>query len=342
MKKDRLKPFLTPKLKDFIFNELSDEFLDRAGARDLLHGVPIPMRKELIAGESVTTVSIGRDMAFVIGCDPVFRYRDVYMAYIRRIFSSDFKKALENEGARLAESGDPETACVYFRAALLFSPEDAAAMYGYARACHDAYEKRAEEGGDEEYVGRFKAESMQWFEKLTMAHPDFAPGYYYLGYAYLNMGLYIKAKLTFDEFLRLNEDPEAAAEIRRLDERLKDPCRIEEGTNAILGNRFETGIGILTPYRSDERYNQWWPLWYYLGIAYRGIGESGEAIDCQKTVLRYSPSNRDAMQQLVELYESAGDAANAGKYRSKIRVVEENAEADREEKRKAKNPKPVS
>ncbi len=39
---------------------------------------------------------------------------------------------------------------------------------------------------NEEYVGRFKAEALEWFEILTEVHPKFAQGYYYLGYAYLN------------------------------------------------------------------------------------------------------------------------------------------------------------
>ena len=36
-----------------------------------------------------------------------------------------------------------------------------------------------------------------------MIHPDFAMGYYFLGYGYANMGLYTKASLTWESFIEL-------------------------------------------------------------------------------------------------------------------------------------------
>ena len=77
--------------------------------------------------------------------------------------------------------------------ALFVDPDSADALYCYGRACRDAYEK----GEGEEYVGRFKAESLEAFEKLTLKKPDFDMGFYFLGYGYLNLGLYVKAKLTW-------------------------------------------------------------------------------------------------------------------------------------------------
>ena len=67
---------------------------------------------------------------------------------------------------------------------------------------------------NEEYVGRFKAEALDYFELTTETHPRFAQGYYYLGYAYLNMGLYVKADLTWSEFLRFSRNGKDKKEIR--------------------------------------------------------------------------------------------------------------------------------
>ena len=49
-------------------------------------------------------------------------------------------------------------------------------MYSYARAFRAMYLNSQ----NEEYVGRFKAEALEWLELLTETHPRFAQGYYYL------------------------------------------------------------------------------------------------------------------------------------------------------------------
>lgn len=329
-KQDRIKDYLISKLDDFFFDELSNEYLRKAEIMEFMKGVPIPLRREDIAKmKDFSTVRIADAMAFVIGCDPDFKYRDAYVKYINKFFPDQFPKLLVQQGADKAREEDYETACVYFRAALLIDPDFMDAQYCYARACHDAYEN----GSGEDYVGTFKAESLRAFETLVDKWPDFDEGYYYLGYAYLNLGLYQKAALTFQRFLSLTKNEEARKEVQDISVKLKDPCTIEEGCNAIISGRLESGIEILSTYKEDPRYNEWWPLWYYLGAAYRALGLTRDALDAFQRVLKLSPSNAETMQQLVELYEADGIEDMAEKYRKKIEVVEKNRELDREQKR---------
>ena len=194
--------------------------------------------------------------------------------------------------------------------------------------------------GDEERIGLFKAESSETFELLTMIHPDFAMGYYFLGYAYLNMGLYLKARLTWQDFLRLSAGSET--EIHEMDdellaslreeiservEELEEPVQIELGCNSIMGGDFVGGKDTLMKF-AEGRYSQWWPLWYYLGVAEASLGNADEAIADFKKVLTLSPSNTDAMDELVHLYEATGDKENAAKYRNKIGIVNSNREEE--------------
>lgn len=328
-KKDRVKEYLTGKLDGFLFDELSPEYLKKAEITDFMKGVPIPIKTTELSSASFSTVQIADSMAYVLGCDPDFRYRDAYLKYIEKFFPEQFPKLLVQQGADQAKDERFEEACVYFRAALIIDPDFRDAQYCYARACHDAYEH----GEGEEYVGTFKAESLRAFETLAEKWPDFDEAYYFLGYAYLNLGLYQKAQLTFNRFLNLNQNEEARKEIQQMQEKLAEPCRIEEGCNAIASGRFESGIEILEPYRNDPRYNAWWPLWYYLGVAFRGIGLTKEATDAFQRVLTLSPSNIETMQELVDLYEANGLDDLAEKYQKKIDVVRHNQELDREQKR---------
>ncbi|MCI5721142.1 MAG: hypothetical protein MR328_01545 [Firmicutes bacterium] len=324
---DRIGEYLLPYVEDFIFDELSDSYLEKAGIADILSGVPVPIRKSELSG-GLSTLTIAKNMAFIIGCDINFKHRDNYVAYILRTFTAEFVKPLLNEGIEAAAKEDYNYALICFRGALLIDPESVDALYCYGRACKDAYET----GEGEEYIGRFKAESLEAFEKVTLKKPDFDLGYYFLGYAYLNLGLYVKAQLTWKSFMELSENEEQKVEVQEWLDKLVEPVKIEQGYNHILSGRYNEGIDILSGYMEDERFNTWWPLWYYLGVAHKALGDSETAEKDFIQVLKLSPSNIETMKELVELYEAGGDAQRAEKYKGKIEIVKSNMEKDRAEK----------
>ena len=324
---DRIGEYLLPYVEDFIFDELSDSYLEKAGIADILSGVPVPIRKSELSG-GLSTLTIAKNMAFIIGCDINFKHRDNYVAYILRTFTAEFVKPLLNEGIEAAAKEDYNYALICFRGALLIDPESVDALYCYGRACKDAYET----GEGEEYIGRFKAESLEAFEKVTLKKPDFDLGYYFLGYAYLNLGLYVKAQLTWKSFMELSENEEQKAEVQEWLDKLVEPVKIEQGYNHILSGRYNEGIDILSGYMEDERFNTWWPLWYYLGVAHKALGDSETAEKDFLQVLKLSPSNIETMKELVKLYEAGGDAQRAEKYKGKIEIVKSNMEKDRAEK----------
>lgn len=320
--KDRIGMYLVPHLEEMIFDELSDAYLQKAGIADIMTGVSVPIRKTEL--ESISTLKIALNMAFVIGCDPGFRFKENYIAYILRVFDKRFAEGLIADGVEAAQRKEFEYACIQFRAAVLIDPDNADAYYCYGRACKDAYEN----SDDEEFTGRFKAESIEAFEVATLKKPDFANAYYFLGYGYINMGLYVKAQLTWEEFVKLTEDEELKKEIEGRLEQLKEPVEIEKCCNLVLSGKYMEGIEALSRYKEGS-YSQWWPLWYYLGTAYAAIGQNDEAIEHYLKVLSMSPSNVETMEELVKLYEITGDEEKKSKYEKKLAIIRENAEKDR-------------
>lgn len=327
---DRIGEYLVPHLQDFIFDELSEGYLEKMGLKEIMTGVPIPLRKKEL--NKITTLTIALNMAFVIGCDPNFQYRDNYIQYILKAFDKRFSQGLVADGVDGAQKNDFDYACIQFRAAMLIDPENVDAMYCYGRACKDAYEL----GEEEEFIARFKAESLEAFEKVTLKRPDFAEAYYFLGYGYINLGLYVKAKLTWEDFVRLSEDEEKKKEINERLALLDEPVKIEEGYNMILSGKFEEGIERLSQY-TDGEYKNWWPLWYYLGTAYQALEMYDAAVESYQKVLQLSPSNLETMEELVRVYGVVGDAEKVEKYTKKMDVIKNNMELDRLEKMKGKN-----
>lgn len=354
--KDRVKGYLTPRLRDYIFDELSEAYLKKADLLSVMRGVPVPFDRGDLSGRQTTTVKLASNMAYVIGCDPEFDYAENYLACIYHLFSTEFAKPLRQQGIDAAQKEDFETACIFFRAAKEVDPDLEDIWFLYGRACFDAYNK----GKSDAYVGAFRREALHAFEQATIAEPEKDQAYYYLGFMYLNLGMYLKSKLTFQTFLKLSGNSKEGAELRAevlgyLD-KMDDPVRIEEGVNAVLSCRFESGIEILSAYTSDDRFNKWWPLWYYLGTAHhalekkygqayaagQGTGDSIQAVSEEsqmaeaalRTGLQYAPSSQEIMQELVAIYTERGDQEMVTKYRNKIARVQENAELDREEVRK--------
>lgn len=345
---DRISKYLTPRLQDMVFNELSPDYLARSGAEEMLGGVPVPVGYEgSEAGGAIDIRRIVINMARVIGGDPTFMYSKNYADFISHAAGGDNEGAalmLVSEGAKSADQGDLEDCCMLMRAALRLSPKCRQALYLYGRACKEIYETEPElsdDGmGDEEKIGLFKAESIETFELLTMIHPDFAMGYYFLGYGYLNMGLYLKAQLTWKEFLEhssgseldtseMDDDTLLALreEVSGLVDELTGPVEIEKGCNMVMSGDYQGGKAILSEYR-EGKYAEWWPLWYYLGVAESVLGNSSEAIEAYKKVLTLSPSNTDAMEELASIYAVTGDEENAAKYREKIHIIKDNVYGD--------------
>ncbi|HKK96070.1 MAG TPA: hypothetical protein VJ916_07165 [Anaerovoracaceae bacterium] len=323
---DRIGAYLIRLLKDnVIFDELSYEFLEKANLIDTLKDVPVPIMKKHLKG--ITTVTLGEGMAFVMGADPNFKHIDSYIEYINRVLGKDFIKYLVNEGVDTAAAKDYDYACILFRAAIILDPENADAIYCYGRACKDSYEL----GSEEDYIARYKAESLEAFEFVTLKNPSFDMGYYFLGYGYLNLGLYIKAKLTWDMFMELTKKDDDKKELRdEIKERLvllDEPINIEKGYNMVLVGDYDDGINVLQKY-TNSNYNKWWPLWYYLGVAKAETERPHESIEDLKMALKYSPSNLEVMETLVKECKKLGNTEMIDKYMKKIEIVKNNIQED--------------
>jgi hypothetical protein len=326
---DRVGKYFKKYLSKFVFVEFGDEFLKGTKIEDFMRGVPVPLRKKDVSafagGKGLMPNHIAENMAWVMGSDPQFKHNDAYVQYMLKMFNKKIVEQILKLGRNAAEIQDYDNACIHFRACLCVNPTYLHAMYSYAKVCRSMYEK----SNNKEYVGRFKAESMDYFELITEIHPRFAQAYYYLGYSYLNMGLYAKAEATWKIFLRVSRTAKDIREIKNRIDQIKEPIRIEEGYTLILTGRYDDGIDILEPFL-DRKYKDWWPLHYYLGVAYQQIGRTGDAVARFKNVLAMNASHLETMEELLVIYRSQGDKENITKYETKIKLIR--ADLAREQK----------
>lgn len=370
-REDRLAQYVKPLLKAYVFGEFSDAFLAResfpAGLAAVMKGVPIPLQKgdlvDFAGSKGLAPDKICENMIRVMACDPHFEYVPAYRQYIRSMFSRGgmqrsllamCQKELNEEkyldallharGALILaadavesqKAGSPALRAAGEQGAADMDPQQADrdlcdAVFAYALVTRAMYQD--EEGGDTEYAGRSKAESLEMLEILTVDWPDFAPGHYYLGYAYGNLGLYRKAQLAWQQYLELAEAEvedapvEEIKEIRSRLEEIADPVVIEEGINDAQAARYDSAIRKLEPYL-DGKFAEWWPLHYFLGISYVDTGRLADAMMAFKAVLKLNPSHLETLDELAALYTVQGDEVNAEKYRRKAQIVRAGIEED--------------
>ena len=265
LREDRIGRYFQKYLNKFIFAEFSEEFLAGFKAAAIMRGVPVPLRKEDIkefdGGNGLSMLHIAENMAWVMGCDPHFKYTQNYADCLMDLFGGKITEGLLKEGRDAAEMEDYDNACIHFRACLCLQPDYMHGMYSYARACSKMYAQ----SNNKEFVGRMKAEALDFYEMTTILHPRHANSYYFLGYAYMNMGYYIKAKLAWGDFMRMSNNNKDRKEIRQRLEQIEKAVEVEEGYNDILAGRNEDGLKKLEPFLKDD-YASWWPLHYYIGI----------------------------------------------------------------------------
>lgn len=319
---DRIAPYLKEVASSFLFDAFSEDYLRREGL-DFMIGVPIPLNKEDLAAFAeggLPVVRLADNMALLCGADPQFPSAGSYLRFLARFFDEKLADVLTDMGGRHLRDADYARSAAYFRSALLLESIHQKALFGYACACREWY-LSLEGEEDHARTQALKDESTEFFEWCQTLYPDFGAAYYFLGYAYLNLGLYTKAKLTWERFLALASDGEEKQEIEERLTQLKDPVRIEEGINLLLGGKLREGLAILEPYVQSD-YRNWWPLHYYLASAYRALNYLDEALEGFHKVLELSPSHIDSIRQLSELYAQKNDSEKAEKYRRKAELLE--------------------
>ena len=333
LKNDRIVKYLDKYIKSFLFVEFSEEFMKKLKIDDIAKGIRVPLDprdlKDFAGGEGVSATKIAENMIFVIGCNPNFKYVKAYKEYMSRFFKDGLKGDVLMAGVRFVEQKDYIRACIHFRAALVLDPNMMEAMYNYARICRELYMDCDED--DEEQIGRFKAEFIDVLEQLTIDFPEFDQPFYFLGYAYLNMGLYEKAGLIWEKFLTICKDPQIISEITQRLGQINEPRKIEQGCNHVISGRYQEGLIALLQFQNSN-YDTWWPLHFYLGIAYEELGNGEMAKTEYEKTLKLNAAQIEAMDGLIRIYTSEGNDKMVEKYTKKKAIVEENLKLDMEDR----------
>ena len=270
-------------------------------------GLNVPIKNEVLvkgikektAQDGLNSMSIADAMIYIIGIDPEFTYNDEYKKFLNALekkVNFDVRAYSGYMSRKYFELGEYTDSLIYIKALVTLYPEDIEGLYNYAIVCQEvatSYQK----DGDAKGMNDFLLEAGEKLEKIINMDESFALAYYHLGYHYYNQSQYIKAKVIWEEAMKLGLDEDIIAEIQENIGKMDYKVQYEEGYTLVFQGKFEEGLDKLLPL--EEQYGEWWNLLFIIGIAYKNLGEMDKAMLYFEKILIIKPKQVDTLVELA-------------------------------------------
>ncbi|CAH2212404.1 tetratricopeptide repeat protein [Tepidibacter aestuarii] len=274
-------------------------------------GIDVPiLNEELVKGikdrsaeESLTLSSLSNGMIYIIGIDSNFRYNGEYKKFLYA-FDERIEEYIGYMGVKKANEKELTDALIYFKALITLNKDNIDGIYNYALVCQDIA-KIHEKNKEEELMNDFLLEALDKLETIVEIDPNFGIAYYQLGYHYYNQKQYIKTRITWEQALKCELDENIVMEIKNELKKIEDKVDYEEGYNLVLQGNAQEGLEKLLPLK--EEYPDWWNLLFFIGLAYRQLGDINESIKYFEKILILNPTQVDTIVEIGLCYAMTGN-----------------------------------
>ena len=328
--KSRIEKYILEKSEELVFitiNEDSELSLD--GYTVPKEGLKAPMKsdvlvkniKENTAHESLNMMSMVDAMLYMQGIDSNFVYNDEYDKFI-----DAFEKKLDFDrfpylgymSSQSYQKGEVTDALVYIKSFLRKDPEDIMALYQYSIICQELA-LRYQKDGNQEGMNDFLMEAFYALEHILDIDDKFALAYYQLGFHYSNQNQYVKANYVWNRALDLGLDADLAAELQENIGNISFKVEYEEGYNLVFQGKAEEGLKKLLPLEDENP--DWWNLLFIISLAYKSLGEIGEAIKYLEKILIIRPTQVDTLVEMALCLAEQGNLNGAIEYLTKASKI---------------------
>lgn len=277
--------------------------------------LPVPIRVDSLISEiqkqseydGITINNIIDGMIFIFGTDMEFAYINEYKSILKTLEFKLEPYVIYNINQFDEDRNDD---AVVYGKCLVNLDENEKTSFVYASTLErKAIELSGKDLPDEEKY--FTDEAMKYFEKSLDYDDKFALSYYKLGFYYKNLKQYVRAKLYWEKQQKLDNDNLRVDEIRNELEALQVFVDFENGYNLVLNNKPQEGLDLLLPLVEDH--SGWWKLLFFIGLAYRSLGEYKIAEKYFENVLKIDENQKETLNEYglcmicLEKYNEAED-----------------------------------
>jgi len=306
--KNRLDKYVLDKAEELVFITIDkSEDLGLIGYEVPKDGIKIPIKSNVLvksikdnnAQEEINMMSMIDAMIYLEGIDPDFIYNVEYDDLIEtfaRKSNFDYMDYMGYMSNQAYSKGEIRDALVYIRAYLRMEPDDIMGLYQYAIICQEL-SLRYQKDEDVKAMNDFLLEALASLEKIIGLDDSFALAYYQLGFHYSNQNQFIKAKLTWDRALDLGLDDETRTDIMENLAKIDHKVRYEHAYNLVFQGKAEEGLQDLLDLESQ--YPDWWNLLFIISLAYKSLGDLGQAKSYLEKILITRPTQVDTLVEMA-------------------------------------------
>lgn len=298
----RLNPLLRKRAEELIFIELKPGVTLGWNGFVFPEGIPLPVKLHEIVGdikdnnlEHFSSVTLVEGMIRILGIDSETPHRLTYLSALKA-YQPDMLEVILTKGIHAASEEAYNEAMLLFRTAVQLQPTHEDALYNYGRSLVDLAAKHE----STRLETALTDEALEVFEALADLNQDLAQAYYQLGFLHANKKSYIRAADCWQRALtrELTEDQEM--EIKTLLIQLEDKRIYEEGYNAVLKGYHQEALELLCTL--EENHPEWWNLFFFIGLAYKGLEQYEDAISCFLRVAELHPAHPETHNELGICY----------------------------------------
>lgn len=306
--KNRLDKYVLDKAEELVFITIDkSEDLGMIGYEVPKEGIKIPIKSNVLvksikdnkAQEEINMMSMIDAMIYLEGIDPDFIYNVEYDDLIEtfaRKSNFDYMDYMGYMSNQAYSKGEIRDALVYIRAYLRMEPDDIMGLYQYAIICQEL-SLRYQKDEDVKAMNDFLLEALASLEKIIGLDDSFALAYYQLGFHYSNQNQFVKAKLTWDRALDLGLDDETRIDIMENLAKIDHKVRYEHAYNLVFQGKAEEGLQDLLDLESQ--YPDWWNLLFIISLAYKSLGDLGQAKSYLEKILITRPTQVDTLVEMA-------------------------------------------
>lgn len=306
--KNRLDKYVLDKAEELVFITIDkSEDLGLIGYEVPKEGIKIPIKSNVLvksikdnkAQEEINMMSMIDAMTYLEGIDPDFIYNVEYDDLIEtfaRKNNFDYMDYMGYMSNQAYSKGEIRDALVYIRAYLRMEPDDIMGLYQYAIICQEL-SLRYQKDEDVKAMNDFLLEALASLEKIIGLDDSFALAYYQLGFHYSNQNQFVKAKLTWDRALDLGLDDETRTDIMENLAKIDHKVRYEHAYNLVFQGKAEEGLQDLLDLESQ--YPDWWNLLFIISLAYKSLGDLGQAKSYLEKILITRPTQVDTLVEMA-------------------------------------------
>lgn len=305
--KFKIEKYLLKKAEELAFITIKhDGEFQIEGYKMPSEGLNVPIKndvlvkgiKEKTAQDNINVMSIADSMIFIIGIDSNFKYNEEYKKFLDAFkvkVNLDLKAYMGYMSKKYFDIGELTDSLIYLKAMITIYPNDIEGLYHYSIVCQEIA-KQEQKSMDSDAMNAYLLEALSKLEMIIQIDEGFSLAYYHLGYHYYNQGQYIKAKVIWEEAIKLGIEDELVREIQDNIGKMDFKVQYEEGYSLVFQGRNEEGLEKLLPL--EDEHSDWWNLLFMIGLAYKNMNEIEEAKKYFEKILIIKPNQVDALVEL--------------------------------------------